>query len=258
MSKTNRNILIIAIAGLAILIAAYANHFDNGFHFDDSHAVVNNVFIRNIKNIPTFFVDPKMFSADPSHWGLRSLVTTTLAIDYRLGGGLDPFYFQLDTFIWHIALCICLYFLYKRIMKTVFDLNWASYLAIAAALLFGLHKVDAETLNYVIARSDVLSTFMIVLSLYIYIAWPTKRKYCFYIIPAFLGVFAKETVLVLVILMFFYILLFEKKLSLVELFSKKHYTAIFKTLWQMLPLIDNSSWHPDLYANANKIYPRYH
>ena len=73
MSKTNKNILIIAIAGLAILIAAYANHFDNGFHFDDSHAVVNNVFIRNIKNIPTFLSTQKCSAPIPRigdyvHW----------------------------------------------------------------------------------------------------------------------------------------------------------------------------------------------
>jgi tetratricopeptide (TPR) repeat protein len=237
MNRTNRNILLIAAGGLALLIVAYSNHFYNGFHFDDFHAVVNNVFIRDIKNIPAYFVDPKMFSADPAHWGLRSLVTTTLAIDYWLGGGLDPFYFQLDTFLWHIALCAFLYFLYKNLLKTVFDMDWAAYLAIAATLLFGLHTVDAETLNYVIARSDVLSTFMIVLSFYTYIAWPGKRKYGLYIIPALLGVFAKETMLVLVILLFFYILLFEKKLSLSELFTKKHWIAMPKALWQIAPLI---------------------
>ena len=237
MNKTNRNVLIIAFIAVIILIGEYANHFNNGFHFDDSHAVVSNVYIRDLKNIPAFFSDPKMFSADPSHWGLRSVVTTTLAIDYWLGDGLYPFWFQMSTFIWHILLCVMLFFLYRSILKTSYSNYLASYLAIAAAAIYGLHKINAETLNYIIARSDVLSTFFIILSLFIYIQWPAKRKYCLYIIPAFIGVFAKETIPVLVIILFFYILIFERKLSIGDLFRAKNFRSILKTIWQIMPLI---------------------
>lgn len=237
MNNNNKNIYYLALGAFVLLIIAYANHFNNGFHFDDSHAIVTNTFIRDLKNIPAFFSDPKMFSSEPTHWGLRSLVTTTLAIDYWLGGGLYPFYFQLDTFIWHIGLCIMLYFVYKTLMRKSFEEQWVPYLAFAAAAWYALHVVNGETLNYIISRSDVLSTFMIVLSFLIYINWPAKRKYFLYIIPAFLGVFAKETVLCLVITLFFYILLFEKDLSFGDLFKPKNFKTILLVIWQILPLI---------------------
>lgn len=237
MNNSSKNIYYLALVALVLLLIAYANHFNNGFHFDDSHAIVTNTFIRDLKNIPAFFSDPKMFSSEPTHWGLRSLVTTTLAIDYWLGGGLYPFYFQLDTFIWHIALCILLYFVYKTLMRQSFEMQWVPYLAFAAAAWYALHVVNGETLNYVISRSDVLSTFMIVLSFLIYINWPEKRKYFLYIIPAFLGVFAKETVLCLVITLFFYILLFEKGFSFGDLFKSKNFKTILLVIWQILPLI---------------------
>ena len=48
MTNPNRKILILGIILFAVLIAAYANHFNNGFHFDDSHAVVDNVHIRDL------------------------------------------------------------------------------------------------------------------------------------------------------------------------------------------------------------------
>ncbi len=48
ISSTNKVILILAVAGLCLLIGAYANHFNNGFHFDDMHAIVNNIFIRDL------------------------------------------------------------------------------------------------------------------------------------------------------------------------------------------------------------------
>jgi len=34
------------------IILTYANHFHNSFHFDDSHTIQNNIFIRDLKNIP--------------------------------------------------------------------------------------------------------------------------------------------------------------------------------------------------------------
>jgi hypothetical protein len=233
----NKNIYYLYFGAFILLIIAYANHFNNGFHFDDSHAIQTNLLIRDLRNIPAFFYDPKMFSSDPAHWGLRSLVTTTLAVDYWMGGGLYPLYFQLSTFIWHVVLCILLYYVYQQILASVFKPAWAAYLAFATAAWYAIHVVNAETLNYIISRSDVLSTFMIVCSFLVYIRWPEKRKYQLYIIPAFIGVFAKETVLVLVILLFFYILLFERELSIPKLFKAGNFKVMLQVIWQLMPLI---------------------
>ena len=39
---------------LVAVLAAYANHFHNSFHFDDAHTVENNAAIRDMRNIPLF------------------------------------------------------------------------------------------------------------------------------------------------------------------------------------------------------------
>jgi tetratricopeptide (TPR) repeat protein len=233
----NNNIFYLGILLFAVLIAAYANHFNNGFHFDDSHAVVDNIHIRDLKNIPQFFTDPKMFSSDPLHWGLRPIVTTTLAIDYWLGGGLTPFYFQLSTFIWFIGLGIMLYFMYNNLLNRSIKHPWLGYVALGATAWYILNTANAETINYIISRSDVISTTCIVASFLIYIAYPDKRKLGLYILPAIIGVFTKETVLVLVILLFFYILLFENELSVGDLFKAKNFKRLTSALWIILPLI---------------------
>ena len=41
----NKVVFIFGIVLLIALIATYWNHFDNGFHFDDSHTIVNNVHL---------------------------------------------------------------------------------------------------------------------------------------------------------------------------------------------------------------------
>ena len=70
---------------VAALVAAYANHFHNSFHFDDAHTIVNNAAIRELRNIPLFFRDATTFSALPSNQSYRPLVSTLLAIDYSFG-----------------------------------------------------------------------------------------------------------------------------------------------------------------------------
>jgi hypothetical protein len=92
-----------AAAGLFVLVCgAYANHFHNGFHFDDAHAILQNTFVRDLKFMPRYFVDATTFSDLPLNQSYRPVLQTTLAIDYRLGGGYEPLAFHLDTFAWYL------------------------------------------------------------------------------------------------------------------------------------------------------------
>jgi hypothetical protein len=91
---------LLLVAGIFI---TYSNHWHNDFHFDDAHTVQSNVYIQSLSNIPLFFKDPvSTFSSIHSHCSYRPLVSTTLAIDYYLGKGLNPFYFHLSTFIFFL------------------------------------------------------------------------------------------------------------------------------------------------------------
>ena len=49
------------------LCLAYANHFQNSFHFDDAHTIQNNAAIREVRNIPLFFRDATTFSSLPTN-----------------------------------------------------------------------------------------------------------------------------------------------------------------------------------------------
>ena len=234
--KKRSIVVAISISILAIILA-YSNHYQNTFHFDDAHTIVDNVHIRTLEKIPDFFSDPTLFSNDPDHWGLRPLVTTTLAIDYWLGQGLNPFFFHFSTMIWFIVLCLMLFVMYTNLLGKSIQHKSTPWIALIAMTWFGLHTANAETINYVISRSDVLSTFCIVASFLTYLAFPKARKWYIYLLPAILGVFAKETVPVLIILMFFYIIFFEHELSISDLFNKKNWKYLIKTVVKLLPLL---------------------
>ena len=96
---------------LTAVTTAYANHFFNAFHFDDFHTIVNNSYIRSLANIPRFFTDATTFSSLPSNQSYRPLVTTTLAIDYVLGGG-GIFFFHLSTFLLFLVQGVVMYLLF--------------------------------------------------------------------------------------------------------------------------------------------------
>jgi len=124
---------------LMALLAAYANHFQNSFHFDDAHTVVNNAAIQDLSNIPSFFRDATTFSALPSNQSYRPLVSTLLAIDYRLGGGLQPFSFHVSIFALFVALVILLAFFVYWLLESAETSPLHKWIALAAAAGYGLH-----------------------------------------------------------------------------------------------------------------------
>ena len=71
---------------VAMLLAVYANHFDNGFYFDDIHTIVNNAYIRSLSHTPEFFTNIETFGTMPTNRGYRPMVTLLNAVDYRLAG----------------------------------------------------------------------------------------------------------------------------------------------------------------------------
>ncbi|HMQ08626.1 MAG TPA: tetratricopeptide repeat protein [Saprospiraceae bacterium] len=234
--KVKKDIFILILIILATFLT-YSNHFHNAFHFDDSHTIQENIHIRSLSNIPQFFYKPEMFSASPAHWGLRPLVTTTLALDYHWSGNLDPFYFHVSNFSYHILIILLLFVLYKHFFTKSFpQRTWIPSTYLFATSVYALHTVNAETINYIISRSDLLSTLCIVASFSFYVYRPLWRKYYLYILPALLGVMAKETVSTLPILLFFYVLLFEKNMDLRRFFSRENLKISFGVFISLLPL----------------------
>lgn len=199
------------VAGLLAAISlAYANHFTNGFHFDDSHAVIDNPYIRNLRNTPLFFTSARAFSVLPANRAYRPLVPLSLAVDYRLGGGLKPVYFQASTFFWYLLQIVLLYALFRRICDLARPGPYNQWIAAFAAALYGLHPAMAETVNYVIQRGDVYSTLGVAAGLAIYATFPALRKYGLYLIPVVAAVLSKPPAVIFPAILFVYILLFEE------------------------------------------------
>src|SRR6186997_1242126 len=155
-------------AALLAVVVTSSNHFRNDFHFDDAHTIQNNLFIRDVRNIPRFFTNPATFSSLPANQSYRPLVTTTLAVDYRLAGGLKPTAFHITSFTLFLAQCVALLILYRRLMDLSRPHPMNRWLALFGATWYALHTAIAETVNYLIARSDIMSSLGTVLAVLMY------------------------------------------------------------------------------------------
>jgi len=194
---------------LVALVTAYANHFHNSFHFDDAHTIVNNASIRELRNIPMFFRDATTFSSLPSNQSYRPLVSTLLAIDYRLGGGLQPLSFHLSIFALFIALVVLLAFFVHYLLDHAASSPRNRWIALIVTAWYGLHPANADTVNYVIASSEVISTLGVIASFAVYLAFPRLRRFYLYVLPAAMAILAKPTAAIFPVLLVTYSLLFS-------------------------------------------------
>jgi tetratricopeptide (TPR) repeat protein len=236
MSKKHLSIYLVAMVLLCTLI--YLNHFENGFHFDDSHVVQNNVYIRNLKNIPLFFTDGSTSSTLPQNQSYRPVVSTSLAFDYWLGGGYYFFFFHLSSFILFVLQGVLMVFLFNKIFASARHQNLpVVYAALPAVTWYLLHPAIAETVNYVSARSDLQSTFFVVLAFVLFAYSPFWRKTHLYNLPVIIGALAKPPAIMFAPLLFFYLLFFEEQLSLPAVFKRQHFKQVLNAVKKVLPAL---------------------
>ena len=193
------------------ICAAYANSFENGFHFDDFHTIVDNPAIRTLRNVPRFFTDATTFSVLPANRTYRPVVSTSLAIDYALGRGYVPLWFHVGTFLVFLGEVWLLYALYRLLLDKIRPGPANEWVALFGAAWFGLHPAMAETVNYVIQRGDLYCTVGCVGGLYVFARYPEKRRYGVYLLPFVLAMLSKPPAAVFPLLLMFYCYFFESE-----------------------------------------------
>jgi len=225
------------VLALAVLFAAYSNHFDNGFYFDDHHVIVENLYIRSLENFSLYFTDNQTFSNRPENSLYRPLLTLSYALDYWAGGGLDPVVFHRTQFSLLVALGVLLALLYRRIFDSAEPSSGSRYAALFAATLFCVHTANSETVNYLSSRSSLVATLAVVVSLLLYVAWPRGRRTLLYLLPMLLGGLAKPLTVMFAPLLFAYRLLVEERLSPFDLLRRDGWRKSGAALAGTLPAI---------------------
>ena len=260
MFLTKARTPVLCLGLTLVVLAAYANHFQNKFHLDDAQTIVQNSFVRDLRSVPGFFTDATRFSVNQVGQLYRPLVSTSLAVDYAVGRGYKPAVFHLSTFLWFAVLLILMFFLFRRIMDHVDPHPSNVWVALLAAACYGLHPANAETVNYIIQRSDVYSTLDMVASLLIFIAFPERRKQGWYLLLLVTACLSSANALIFPLILLAYVVLMERSGEGEE--GRPNWSAAFRAtmpawlvtalaallLWKMTPLTyDGGASSPWLY-----------
>jgi Tfp pilus assembly protein PilF len=180
-----------ALAALGLLVFAYANSLRNQFHFDDHSVLVENLYLRNLDNVPRFFVDASTYTTFPPNAVYRPLVSTTLAVDHHLAGGLDPYVFRISQLVQMALLWLALLAFYRLVMERAQPAPVNRWLALFAATLFGVHTLNSEAMNLMHVRSEILSTLGLVVGFVVWLHGGLPRRLGLHYLAMVVGALAK-------------------------------------------------------------------
>lgn len=143
----NKRFFLLPLA--AVLV--YANSLANPFVFDDYSAILTNESIRQIAT------DNSIEFGRPTDG--RPLVRLSFALNYALTG-YDALSFRIVNLLIHIACALLLVGVLRRALPETNGAAWA------AALIWSLHPLNSECINYIAQRSELLMALCYLLVLY--------------------------------------------------------------------------------------------
>jgi hypothetical protein len=187
----------------ACVLIVYSNTFNSTFHFDDTPQIVENLKLRDLKNLPEIIK------------GARGVTMATFAMNYAAGGLNVVGYHIVNTWI-HIINGILVYFLvFLTLSRISTDTVWSKRIAAFSALLFALHPVQTQAVTYIVQRMESLASLFFLAGLLIFLKAATastqKKRLILYacVVLTFIAGFkSKEIAITLPAVIFLYDLYF--------------------------------------------------
>jgi protein O-mannosyl-transferase len=176
-------ILILAVVTLTV----YSVTFFNGFVMDDEVIIVNNPQTLSLKNVPDVLLAPDLIK--PYY---RPLNRATYLFDFQVAG-MNPAWYHGINILIHLGNVILLYLVGMRFLRNNLG-------ALLAALLFAVHPVNCEAVNFISARNTLLALFFSLASLFAYMKARERRT----VVPVgsallfFCGLLCKETAFMMI------------------------------------------------------------
>lgn len=205
---------------LAACLLVYANSLDNSFHYDDEHSIQKNIHIRDLGNFPRFFTDPSTFSVDHDKGMFRPLLLVSYALNYAYGE-YDVASYHVVNLGLHAAIACMLWAL-------IWSLGASRQAALVAGLLFALHPIGSEPVNYISSRSESLAALFYVGALLAFVAKGAHETNRYRIVSwlcLVAGLLSKSSAITLPAVLLVYDLVFLSDFNLKKLqreFTRRH------------------------------------
>jgi protein O-mannosyl-transferase len=188
---------------LVLVFVSYIPSLSGEFLLDDHPYVKENPFIRDMHGPVPYLSQEDGIGYDPAgdyHSGYyRPLVNLSYTLDYLLWG-MNPGGFRFSNVVLHLVTCLVLYGFLRFFLGGGTGPFWA-------ALLFGLHPVNTESVAWVVSRNNILVTLFGISALYFYIRYTRKEgRWAIYLSLLFFAasLLCKEFAVMLMPIIFLY------------------------------------------------------
>ncbi|HPM43350.1 MAG TPA: hypothetical protein PLV52_05930, partial [Candidatus Omnitrophota bacterium] len=157
--KTRTKAVLFLCAAVFII---YSNSLGGEFVYDDEYFIVRNVAIRNLSNIPSFFINPASIAfSQLAEDVYRPVAATSYAIDYFLWF-YNTFGYHLENLILHGLNAVFLFSLVNLLTGDIFTSFFAS-------VFFACHPVQTEAVSWISGRASVLFLFFYMWAIILYV-----------------------------------------------------------------------------------------
>lgn len=206
-SKNTRNLLFPAIL-IAAALLAYSNCFSSPFIMDDADVIVSNPTIRALSPISRALSGPLQSSTAG-----RPLVNLSFAINYA-AGGLDPRGYHAVNLTIHILCGLLVFSITRRTFRNLRSSlsNRSDLIAFFCALVWLLHPLETEVINYVTQRTESLMALAYLTTLYAFIRGTQSDRpqgwYALSILSCVFGMLCKESMATAPVMVLLYDIVF--------------------------------------------------
>jgi hypothetical protein len=174
---------------LLFILAVYFQTINHPFSLFDDLAIVEHYGINSILTLKD------VITPDGSIY-YRPIVSLSYWLDFQLWG-MDSTFMHLENIVVHLLNVFLVFLIASRLTIT----SGIKSLPVLSALLFGLHPINSESVNWIAGRTDVYAGLFVFIAVYCLIRAVQEQSTRFAILAfgvAFVGVLAKETAIMFI------------------------------------------------------------
>ncbi|MBI5075689.1 MAG: tetratricopeptide repeat protein [Nitrospirae bacterium] len=166
LNAKTRYVLLFLLVLLSFSV--YISTLSNDFVWDDKYEVLSNEWIKDFAYLPDIFFSHSLGWLKPEQSSTKygPLKLLVRLLQYHISG-TDPWAYQVTNVLVHALTSVMVFLVCARLFLALHGENSVMY-PFAASLLFAVHPIHTEPVNWAIGLSELSMTFFCLLSFYLF------------------------------------------------------------------------------------------
>ena len=164
--KVKQYLLLLTVVSLSF--AVFINSLSNEFVWDDKFEILNNDWIRDASHIPDILFSQSLGWLKPAQSSTKysPLKLLVRLIQFQIAG-TDPWIYQFTNVLVHAMSAVMVFYITSGIFISFFERKSLVF-PFAASVLFAVHPIHTEPVNWAIGLSELSMSFFCLLSFYLH------------------------------------------------------------------------------------------